>query len=211
MQPVDDSRLQEPGHGEPATLDEHPPEPAISEGDDDVSRFEPVGVGHRELDHTGFDDGVTRPTSMHDERRRRTVGEDVSAGGQPVRGVEHHAHRVLAFNVADGETRVVGDDRTGPDHDGVHQGPKSVETSDIRGARDVVRMPVFSGDPAIETLSGLRDDQVRPDLQGQEEVEKVTRLVGHRRGGRPGAGGLDLQPETRPGIMVHPYRGVRSG
>ena len=86
-----------------------------------------------------------------------------------------------------------------------------MEASDVGRTCDILRMAAFGGDPAIEALSYLSDNQVGLDLKGQVQRQHVARVIGHRRGGFPPTGAVHLQPDIRPVIIMHADGGVLAG
>ena len=121
-------------------------------------------------------------------------------------GSRDDADRVVALDLADGQTRVVGSHGSGTHDNRVHEGPKSVQPPDIGRTRNIVGVPGFRGDPSIQALSGLADGQVRLQLQRQKQVQELVGFRADRLRCFPGFRGEDLQPDAWPVIMVHAKR-----
>jgi hypothetical protein len=104
---------------------------------------------------------------------------------QPTIRVKNYANRIFTLDVTDGQTGIVRRDRARPHNYGIHKGTKSVKTSDVGRACNISRVAVLGGNPAIETLSELRNRQVSLELERQVQLQQIVRIVGNRRRSRP--------------------------
>ena len=183
VQPIHEAGLQEAGDGDPPTLDENPPIPLVSKRLDDGSRIEAVGTGHRQQQDVvvGRRRGIAAGGAAHRQRPSGAIRKDVRAPVESIIGIEHHPDGVLAFDLPHGETRIVRRDGAGADDHRIDQGPQTMEPPDVGRAGDVVGVAAGRGDPAVKALSGLRDDQVGPELERQIQLQDITGFVGHRR------------------------------
>ena len=82
-----------------------------------------------------------------------------------------------------------------------------MEPLDIGWAGDVVGVTARCSDVSIETLSRLGDHQIVLELEWQIELQQVMSGISCWGRGFPPTGSVDLQPNIRPGMIVHAYLG----
>jgi len=86
------------------------------------------------------------------QRDRRVVGEHLVVLRQTPCRVEHHAKRARAGDVARGQLRIVGRDRSSADDDGVAERAHAMQVEDVLLAGHVLRLAGVGGDEAVEAL-----------------------------------------------------------
>ena len=105
---------------------------------------------------------VDRPDA---DRPGNAVGEHPPPRIEPPPWINDDPHGVLPGNPADGELRIIGGDRSGPNQHGIDERAEPVETADVLRPRDVVGVAARRRDPAVQALADLCHRQTTRQLK----------------------------------------------
>jgi glycosyltransferase 2 family protein len=157
VQAVEHAGLQETRHRDAAALDQHPAQAALCQGGEHRGGGEAVGrQGQRQagdvLRHTPR---RCLPLAVQVQGGGLGVAQQVAVGAHSPPGVEDHAHRLGAGDVADRQPRVIRDHGAGAHHHGVHQGAQAMQVHEAGLAVDVVGVAALGGDASVQALAEL--------------------------------------------------------
>ena len=123
---------------------------------------------------------------------RAVLGQPFAGLVQPAAGVDRDAGRARPDDPPHVELGIVGGDGSGADHDSVDMGAQTMQMIERRRAADAARLAADGGDPSIERLADLRDDE-RAVLRGRaQRGEGIAGLVEPRRKIKVGRGARHL-------------------
>lgn len=196
VQAMHDAGFQEPRHGDPTTFDQ---DSLVAQG------RQPLENGPRLDAERCHRHGHSRHVLAHRPRRKYAVADQVQGRGlgalqdmavdrHTPAGVEHHAFRLAAANMAHGELRIIGGHGAGADQHRIDQGSQAVQVHTARQAIHVMRVSAQRGDASVQALSQLCDHQgTGIGHQRQQAVEQVAGCGGQWCFGMPAAAPFEEQ------------------
>ncbi|MDN3524817.1 lysylphosphatidylglycerol synthase transmembrane domain-containing protein [Halomonas sabkhae] len=204
MQAIEDAGLEEVRQGSTPALDEDAAIAGLAQVRDD--RPGQAAAAHVGQDRMPFVDAAGH-ASLRGQRgadqlpgRRLAIGKQAMVAGEPPSGVDDHAQRVGALDMAHRQRRIIGGDGAGTDDHGIDQGAQPMQMGPRFEAIDVMRVPAGRGDAAIQALPQLADDTAfRGAEHRQQGIEQLGVGAVQRRLGLPAAVGLDRQPSRVEG------------
>ena len=115
-------------------------------------------------------------------------------------GIDHHPRRMRAGDAAHRQLRIVGEHGADPHHHRIDQRAQAMQMIDRFGSVDVVRVARRGGDPSIQGLAELAENEARLSAalgDGCIELPEAARSTGEPRR-RPDGFARRLRQEPRP-------------
>jgi hypothetical protein len=167
MKTIDDASTKKAGNRYAAALHKDAPVSLAPKRVDERCWFEFVSTvgGHRQDVIADGWCSIGVGGAPHDERSGGAIGENIPVRLEAPIGVENDTSRILASHCTDGQPGVVGRDRPRAHNHRIDQSTQSMEAANVSLPRHVVRVAAFGGDPPVEALSPLRDDEIGPPLE----------------------------------------------
>lgn len=173
MQPVDRAGRQETGYGPGSAFDQQTSKPARGHRLDDFQR---VDLTIAACDRDRRNPGRARPVvTLDDNNRTSILGQDSRIQGQASVRVDDNARWIVAGHFADGQPRVVGENRTDADDDRVDQRPQPMQMQDRLGAIDITGAAGSGRDPPVKGLPELADNERPWPLSGGNGLIEVPK------------------------------------
>ncbi|GED23759.1 hypothetical protein HHA01_27360 [Halomonas halmophila] len=206
MQAVEGAGLEEVRQGGTATLDEDAAIAGIAQvRDDRPGQAAAFRLGQHRMPLVGAASIRGQRGADQLPGRRLAIGKQAMVAGEPPSGVDDHAQRVGALDMAYRQCRIIGGDGAGTDDHGIDQGAQTMQMDPRFEDIDVVRVSAGRGDAAIQALPQLADDTAfRGAEHRQQGIEQLGVGAVQRRFGLPAAVGLDRQPSRVEGNAQRP-------